>query len=117
MEKMQGKYLTPAEAAEEMCVHTNTLRRWTKNRFLNSFRIGPRGDRRFREDEIDNPTHANLTTAEAARILYVHPNTLRRWNDKGYINSFRIGPRQDRRFSRKEIDNFMRTDPHYPLNP
>lgn len=41
--------------------------------------------------------------AEASRMLHVHPNTLRRWSDKGIIETYRICSRGDRRFSQKDI--------------
>jgi excisionase family DNA binding protein len=50
---------------------------------------------------------STLTTAEAARLLHVHTNTLRRWNDRGLIPANRIGPRGDRRFGREDIARFI----------
>jgi excisionase family DNA binding protein len=44
-----------------------------------------------------------LTTRQAAEILNVHENTIRRWSEKGIINPYRIGPRADRRFTETEI--------------
>ena len=44
-----------------------------------------------------------LTTRQAAEILNVHENTIRRWSEKGIIKPFRIGPRADRRFTESEI--------------
>lgn len=44
-----------------------------------------------------------LTTRQAAEILNVHENTIRRWSEKGIINPYRIGPRADRRFAESEI--------------
>jgi len=46
--------LTPAQAAELLNVHVNTLRRWSNNGILEAYRIGPRGDRRLRRQDIDN---------------------------------------------------------------
>ena len=54
-------------------------------------------------DEIGNM----LTISEAAQLLHVHPNTLRRWADKGIIDSFRITKRGDRRFLYSNIDEFL----------
>ena len=54
----------------------------------------------------DNPD-ALLRTAEAARMLNVHVNTIRRWSDKELLASHRIGPRGDRRFRLRDIDNFL----------
>lgn len=48
-----------------------------------------------------------LTTAEASRILAVHPNTLRRWADGGIIRAYRIGGRNQRRFLREDIDSVI----------
>ena len=44
-----------------------------------------------------------LTTGEASKILGVHSNTLRRWNNQGIITAYRIGPRGDRRFRREDV--------------
>ncbi len=48
-----------------------------------------------------------LTVTEVARLLHVHPNTLRRWSNKGRIRAYRITPRGDRRFEREEIARFL----------
>jgi len=48
-----------------------------------------------------------LTVGEVARVLHVHPNTLRRWSNKGRIRAYRISPRGDRRFRRGEIARFL----------
>ena len=48
-----------------------------------------------------------LTVREVADLLHVHPNTLRRWSNKGVIRAYRITPRGDRRFKREEIDRFL----------
>jgi len=39
---------------------------------------------------IGNLTDNMMTVAEVSRILHVHPNTLRRWSDKGLIKSYCI---------------------------
>lgn len=44
-----------------------------------------------------------LTTQEAAHILNIHENTLRRWCDSGVIGAFRIGARGDRRFLESDV--------------
>jgi excisionase family DNA binding protein len=48
-----------------------------------------------------------LTVTEASRLLNVHPNTLRRWSNKGIIKTYRIGARADRRFRKDDIDRFL----------
>ena len=49
-----------------------------------------------------------LKTGEVAQLLGVHVNTVRRWSQKGILKSHRIGPRGDRRFSREDIDGFLK---------
>ena len=46
-----------------------------------------------------------LPIRDAARLLYVDINTLRRWSDEGLIRAYRIGPRSDRRFWNYDILN------------
>ena len=48
-----------------------------------------------------------LTVSEVARLLHVHPNTLRRWSNKGRIRSYRINPRGDRRYRLRDIEAFL----------
>ena len=46
----------------------------------------------------------SLTTGDVARILNIHPNTVRRWANNGTLKAYRIGSRHDRRFKREDID-------------
>ena len=46
--------LTTSEVAKILSVHINTVRRWSNQGILKSYRIGSRGDRRFRMEDIDN---------------------------------------------------------------
>jgi excisionase family DNA binding protein len=48
-----------------------------------------------------------LTTTEVARLLNVHPNTVRHWTDAQLLPAYRIGPRRDRRFRRADVDAFL----------
>ena len=48
-----------------------------------------------------------LTVREVADMLNLHTNTVRKWSNQGVLKAFRIGPRNDRRFSRKDIINFV----------
>ncbi len=48
-----------------------------------------------------------LSTAQAARLLGVHPNTIRNWEDQNLLQAFRIGPRRDRRFRREDLERFL----------
>jgi len=48
-----------------------------------------------------------LTVKQVAKLLNVHPNTLRRWSKEGRIPSYRISSRGDRRFKQEEIARFL----------
>jgi excisionase family DNA binding protein len=48
-----------------------------------------------------------LTVREVARILHVHPNTLRRWSNDGRLRAYRITSRGDRRYKREDIARFL----------
>ncbi|MBM2831857.1 MAG: binding protein, excisionase family [Dehalococcoidia bacterium] len=50
---------------------------------------------------------AMMTTREAACVLNVSANTLRRWHDRGVIKACRIGSRGDRRFLRKDVERLI----------
>ena len=45
--------LTTSEVARLLNVHINTVRRWSNQGSLSSYRIGSRGDRRFKKADID----------------------------------------------------------------
>lgn len=44
--------LTTSEVARQLNVHINTVRRWSNRGIIKAYRIGPRGDRRFRTEDI-----------------------------------------------------------------
>lgn len=44
--------LTTSDVANLLNIHIITVRRWSNLGVLPSFRIGPRGDRRFRKEDI-----------------------------------------------------------------
>ncbi len=44
--------LTVREVAEVPNVHVNSVRRWSGLGILKGYRIGPRGDRRFRREDV-----------------------------------------------------------------
>jgi excisionase family DNA binding protein len=45
--------LTVREVASLLSIHINTVRNWSNRGVLKGFRIGPRGDRRFRKEDVD----------------------------------------------------------------
>lgn len=44
-----------------------------------------------------------ITLAAACEILGFHPNTLRKWDNKGFLKAIRFGTRGDRRYKKSEI--------------
>jgi excisionase family DNA binding protein len=51
-EKVDTTLLRTGEACRILCIHQNTLRRWSRQGIIRAYRVGPRGDRRFRRDDI-----------------------------------------------------------------
>ena len=51
---------------------------------------------------------ALITPREAAQILHIHINTLRRWGNTGILQQYRVGSRGDRRFIRGDINRFLK---------
>ena len=58
---------------------------------------------------MKNPPDAVLTTSEAAGLLNVHINTVRRWTNNGMLKAYRVGPRGDRRLTQRDIECFLLT--------
>ncbi len=84
---------------------------------LTNAEIGRRvGITRERVRQILNPrpqrpdlnSKVMLTTSEAAQLLRLHPNTVRRWSTQGVLKSYRIGSRGDRRFKREDVDDLLK---------
>ena len=48
-----------------------------------------------------------LTARQVAEMLNVHINTVRRWDVRGVLKAYRVGPRGDRRFSREDVALFL----------
>lgn len=53
------------------------------------------------------PTANSLPITKAARLLGVHPNTLRAWADQGRLRCLRVNSRGDRRFLLEDLHTFM----------
>ncbi len=52
-DKLPKELLTVSQVAAKLSVHPNTVRRWAELGILSSCRIGPRGDRRFHQADIE----------------------------------------------------------------
>jgi excisionase family DNA binding protein len=51
--KNNERLLTTSKVAEFLHLHQNTVRRWSDKGVIKSYRIGSRGDRRFRKQDIN----------------------------------------------------------------
>jgi len=56
----------------------------------------------------DLRSKAMLTTRQVADLLGLHPNTVRRWSEKGILKAYCIGSRGDRRFRWEDVDGFLK---------
>ena len=64
-----------------------------------------KGQTRLPNRDLDSKVM--LTPSDAAHLLGVHVNTVRRWSQKGLLRAYRISSRGDRRFRREDIDRFL----------
>ncbi|HYH91670.1 MAG TPA: GAF domain-containing protein [Candidatus Saccharimonadales bacterium] len=63
------------------------------------------------------PTDATLSVTKAARLLGVHPNTVRAWSDAGRLRYYRINPRGDRRYRLGDLQRFLAAAESAPVDP
>ncbi len=56
---------------------------------------------------MDDRYNVMLKTREVASLLNVHINTVRRWSNAGILKVYRVGPRGDRRYDKRDIDYFL----------
>src|SRR5712691_6522685 len=56
---------------------------------------------------LTRPIDATLSVTTAARLLGVHPNTVRAWSDAGRLRYYRINPRGDRRYRVGDLQRFL----------
>jgi diguanylate cyclase (GGDEF)-like protein/excisionase family DNA binding protein len=61
------------------------------------------------------PTDATLSVTKAARLLGVHPNTVRAWSDAGRLRYYRINPRGDRRYRIGDLQRFLAAAENAPV--
>ena len=54
-----SRMLTTTEVAHLLHVHPNTVRHWANNELLHAYRLGTRGDRRFKREEVDDFLRGN----------------------------------------------------------
>lgn len=61
----------------------------------------------MRDSKGNKCPSALLTVREAAELLHVHTNTVRRWAAQGMLRELRVGPRHDRRFYRSDLERLL----------
>lgn len=68
----QEAMLTVREVSEILHIHGNTLRRWSDRGIIKAYRIGPRGDRRFKAEDIAGllQEESQLTPVSAGNTRY-----------------------------------------------
>ncbi|HEX5466401.1 MAG TPA: GAF domain-containing protein [Candidatus Limnocylindrales bacterium] len=59
---------------------------------------------------LDRPATGTVSVTSAARILGVHPNTVRAWTDQGRLPCLRINTRGDRRYLLADLEAFLQPD-------
>src|SRR3989344_2794673 len=52
---------------------------------------------------VGNQGEEVITLKEACEILRCHPNTLRKWDNEGYLKAIRFGSRGDRRYRKEDV--------------
>ncbi len=45
--------MTTTEVAHALHVHPNTVRQWSDKELIPVYRLGPRGDRRFKREDLE----------------------------------------------------------------
>ena len=48
-----------------------------------------------------------ITLKEACEVLHCHPNTLRKWDNSGFLKAIRFGTRRDRRYHKNDIEKLI----------
>lgn len=51
-EETGSDWLTVQQVSRLLHVHPNTIRKWSKQGLLQCWRVGPRGDRRFKPEDV-----------------------------------------------------------------
>jgi excisionase family DNA binding protein len=70
--------LTTSDVARLLNVHINTVRRWSNQGTLKTYRIGARGDRRFRREDIASflSPEADAAGGNGENAASEKPNTI-----------------------------------------
>ena len=57
--------LTTSDVARLLSIHINTVRRWSNQGILKTYRIGSRGDRRFDQKDVEQFLYHKVETGQA----------------------------------------------------
>ena len=57
-----ARMLTSTQVARRLNLHSNTVRRWSSQGILKAYRVGPRGDRRFRWEDVLEILNEGITS-------------------------------------------------------
>ena len=52
-------------------------------------------------------TEEIITLRDASELLSCHPNTLRKWDNSGFLRAIRFGKRGDRRYYKSDIKKII----------
>lgn len=89
--EMRSAGLTYDEIGFKLGMSRERIRQLIKNRISAKFTNTPE-------------PHPWLKTGDVSHLVNVHVSTVRRWANQGILKSYRIGPRGDRRFRRKDVN-------------
>lgn len=70
-----SEMLTTSEAAQLLNIHPNTLRQWAGKGLLTAYRLGNRGDRRFKREDVITllkPDYRKSQRSEATPVKAGH---------------------------------------------
>jgi excisionase family DNA binding protein len=66
--------LSVAEVSDLLHVHPNTLRRWGELGLIPTFRVGPRGDRRYRRADVEAYLAGARIGEQAHSVTWARPD-------------------------------------------
>ena len=61
--------LTTSDVARLLSVHINTVRRWSNQGILKTYRIGSRGDRRFDQKDVEQFLHEKVRVEQVNELV------------------------------------------------
>ena len=59
------------------------------------------------EDSLERDLNQLLSVSKAASMLGINTTTLRRWENEGHIQCYRVGTAKHRRFKKRDILLFL----------